>query len=73
MLDQGRIHQIQFEYGGTYIDARILLKDLFDFLIPYGYRLYKIYPNELRPIECYDQRLENFQYQNWVALKNERR
>ena len=70
MLNQGRIHRIQFEYGGTYIDARILLKDMFDLLTPYGYRLHKIYPNRLQPVERYDQRLENFQYQNWVALKN---
>lgn len=72
MLIKGRIHRIQFEYGGTYIDARILLKDMFDLLILYGYRLYKIYPNKLRSVERYAQQLENFQYQNWVALKNER-
>lgn len=69
MLEQGRIQRIQFEYGGTYIDARILLKDLFDLLLPYGYKLYKIYPNALRLVEGYDQCLENFQYANWVALR----
>jgi len=71
MLEQGRIQRIQFEYGGTYIDARILLKDLFDLLLSlYGYRLYKIYPNALRLIERYDQVLENFQYANWLAVKS---
>ena len=70
LFKEGRIRRIQFEYGGTYIDARILLKDMFDFLIPFGYRIYKMYPNYLRLFEQYDQRLENFQYQNLVALKS---
>ncbi|WP_295539483.1 FkbM family methyltransferase [uncultured Thiohalocapsa sp.] len=70
MLDQGRIEKIQFEYGGTFIDARILLKDIFDLLIPLGYRLYKIHPNRLAAAEGYEQRYENFQYQNFVALKH---
>lgn len=69
MLEQGRIERIQFEYGGTFIDARILLKDIFDFLTPFGYRLYKIHPSRLVAAERYEQRFENFQYQNWVALK----
>jgi FkbM family methyltransferase len=72
MLDAGRIQRIQFEYGGTFIDARVLLKDMFDLLVPYGYQIYKIYPNTLRRLECYDPRLENFQYQNLVAFKESR-
>lgn len=70
MLGRGLIQRIQFEYGGTYIDARILLKDMFDLLAKYRYRLYKIYPNSLRLIDRYDQCLENFQYSNWVALRD---
>ncbi len=69
MLEQGCIERIQFEYGGTFIDARILLKDIFGLLTPLGYRLYKIYPSRLAYAERYEQRFENFQYQNWVALR----
>ena len=69
MLKEGRIYRIQFEYGGTYIDARILLKDMFELLNNYHFHLYKIYPKELRFIERYHQRLESFQYSNWVAIK----
>ena len=69
MLSQGRIKRIQFEYGGTFIDARILLKDMFEFLTAYSYKFYKMYPEEIKLVERYEQRLENFQYQNWVALK----
>ncbi len=71
MLAQGKIKCIQFEYGGCNIDSRVLLKDLFDFLVPYGYAFYKIFPRELRRVRRYDQRLENFQYQNWVAATND--
>lgn len=69
MLTKGKIRRIQFEYGGTYIDARILLKDMFEMSTQYHYRMHKIFPHELRLIERYEQRLENFQYQNWVALR----
>jgi FkbM family methyltransferase len=68
MLSQSRIKRVQFEYGGTFIDARILLKDMFELLTVYNFTFYKIYPEKVKLIERYDQRLENFQYQNWVAL-----
>ena len=71
MLGRGAIAAIQFEYGGCNIDARVLLKDMFDFFGPLKYALYKIYPRELRYVARYDQRLENFQYQNWVAIRED--
>jgi FkbM family methyltransferase len=71
MLTQGNIKRIQFEYGGCNIDARVLLKDLFEFFEPYGYTFYKIYPRDLRRVPRYDQGLENFQYQNWAVVAND--
>lgn len=68
MLSQRRIKLIQFVYDGCNIDARVLLKDFFDLFNCCGYRLIKIFPDQLRWIAHYDQRLENFQYQNWVAI-----
>jgi FkbM family methyltransferase len=70
-LVQGQIKTIQFEYGGCNIDSRVLLKDIFEFFRPFAYNFYKIYPHELRKIQRYDQRLENFQYQNWVVMRAE--
>ena len=69
MLAHGSIKRIQFEYGGCNIDSRVLLKDLFDFFAPYGYLFYKIYPDKLQHVPRYDQRLENFQYQNWAVMR----
>jgi len=37
-------------------------------LYKFGYSLYKIYPKTLFRVDNYDQRLENFQYQNWVGV-----
>lgn len=67
LLNSRRIRYIQFEYGGTFIDSNILLKHLFELLLPLGYHFYKIMPATLRPVAQYDRRLENFQYQNWIA------
>lgn len=70
-LQAGNIKAIQFEYGGCNIDAMVLLKDMFEFFHSFEYSFFKIYPDGLRPIARYDQRLENFQYQNWAILRNE--
>jgi hypothetical protein len=67
MLSQGKIKGIQFKYGGCNIDSRVFLKDIFDFLLSFTYVFYKVFPRELRRVLRYDQRLENIQYQNWVA------
>jgi FkbM family methyltransferase len=67
LLEQTRIGMIQFEYGGCNIDSRALLKDFFELFEALDYDLYKVFPSELRRVAKYDQRLENFQYQNWVA------
>jgi FkbM family methyltransferase len=68
MLEDERIRIIQFEYGGANIDARVFLKDMVGFLSEFGYAFHKIYPRRLEKIEHYDQTLENFQYQNWIAV-----
>lgn len=67
-LEGGRVQLIQFEYGGTNIDSGVLLKDIFAFFASLPYRLFKVFPDHLRRVPRYDQRLENFQYQNWVAV-----
>ncbi len=68
LLAERRIDLIQFEYGGCNIDAGVLLKDFLALLLPLGYQLHKIHPKRLKHHPRYDQRLENFQYQNWAAL-----
>lgn len=67
-LHPGIITAIQFEYGGTYLDARIYLKDVYALLESKGYTLYKIYPGGLKP-RVYHPVMENFQYANYVAMR----
>lgn len=61
------IKAIQFEYGGTYIDARIYLKDIYTLLNSKGYEIYKIYPGKMR-LRKYHPSMENFQYSNFIAV-----
>jgi FkbM family methyltransferase len=67
-IKNGRINYIQFEYGGTYIDANILLKDIFKFFENKPYEIYKIMQKDLKKIDKYSQDLENFQYANFLAI-----
>jgi FkbM family methyltransferase len=72
MIRDGRIVAIQFEYGGTYIDARIWLRDVWDLVwrLNRAYRFYKLHPDGPRPIDSYRQTLETFQYSNWAIVKH---
>jgi FkbM family methyltransferase len=73
MFREGRIGCAQFEYNDTYIDARMQLKDIWEFMgqtaAEYGF--YKIYPRELRPIPEYKQQYETFRYSNWAVLRRD--
>jgi FkbM family methyltransferase len=59
---------VQFEYGGCNLDARVLLRDIFDFLAAVDYVPAKIMPEHVAVTKAYDVRLENFRFQNWLAL-----
>jgi len=69
LLAAGGVDYLQFEYGGAYIDARILLKDIFEFFAPLPYDLCKIFPRWVQKVERYVQQLETFQYQNWLIVR----
>ncbi len=71
-FEREAVRVAQFEYGGTYVDSRILLKDFYDFFVEMNYSFFLLYPNSVRPVLRYDQRLENFQYKNFlIVVKNE--
>jgi FkbM family methyltransferase len=68
MLEGRRIQTVQFEYGGCNIDSGVLLKDLVGFFDSLDYSLYKLFPEGPREVKRYDQRFEDFQYQNWALI-----
>lgn len=69
MLTGGRIAVLQFEYGGTWIDARAYLKDAFDFLLPRDYRVGRLHPRGIEWISSYHEQEETFRHANYVALR----
>jgi len=71
LLDSGKIKIIQFEYGGCNIDSGVFLKDIFNFFKNMSYSFYKIYPDYIGHVQRYDQRFDNFQYQNWLIARKD--
>ncbi len=69
MIGRGAIRLIQFEYGSSNVDSRDLLKDFFDFFAGKPYKLSKIHPEGFRHYPRYNVRLEDFQYQNWIVIR----
>lgn len=71
MLSEKRIKLIQFEYGYMNIESRIFLKDFYNFLLPKGYLLGKLYPNGVE-FRSYNYHMDDFKWSNYIAvLKSE--
>lgn len=70
-LAEGRIDVIQFEYNLASIAPRVLLKDFYEFLVPLGYEIGKVFPTyvEFRP---YDLHHEDFRGPNFLAVRRAR-
>lgn len=68
MLRKGLINAVQFEYGNNYVQARVFLKDIFDFAADLPYDLYRVMPDGLRTLPGYHTSLENFQYANYAMM-----
>lgn len=66
-LNYGFIDFIQFEYGGTNLDARTTLLDFYVLLENAGFKVCKIKPRKLEPRK-YESFMENFNYANYVAI-----
>lgn len=61
---------VQFEYGKFCIYSRTLMKDYFETFKKNGFDLYKIAPKHLIRYEKYTDSLDNFQHQNWIAVRS---
>jgi FkbM family methyltransferase len=65
-----KISVCQVEYGGTYIDAGVYLRDVFAFAHQVGYGVAKLLPRGLRLLDRYDQVLESFKYSNYLLYRD---
>lgn len=61
------VDYIQFEYGGANLDSKTTLLELYHFFEERDFVVCKMMPHFLLRAP-YDSRLENFQYQNFVAV-----
>jgi FkbM family methyltransferase len=66
MMNKGNIDFIQFEFGGTDIDARTFFQDFY-YLLHEKYKIYRILNNGLYPIHQYKQTQEIFLSSNYLA------
>lgn len=65
-LQKQRIDLIQFEYGGTYKDARTTLKSIYK-LLSKNYIICHIMPQGILPL-LFEDSLETYRYSNWLAI-----
>jgi FkbM family methyltransferase len=65
-----RVRFAQVEYGGTYIDARVLFKDVFAFAVEHGYSVYQLHPRGWRHYPQYDPNMENFRMKNFILARD---
>ncbi|WP_445176620.1 FkbM family methyltransferase [Microcoleus sp.] len=71
LLQKGKVDYIQFEYGGTFVDANITLKQVFEHLQKFRYTIFKIRPHALQALPEFLPEYENYEYSNFLAV-NER-
>ncbi len=62
-----RVSLVQFEYNHRWVYARHFLKDVFDLLVPLGYRIGKVTPRGVETYPGWDPELETFVEGNFVA------
>jgi len=68
LITRHKIPMIQFEYGGTYPDANITLKQVYEYLVSKGYAIFRIAPDGLIHIPLWRQELEDNHLSNWLAV-----
>jgi FkbM family methyltransferase len=71
LLRKGKIDYIQFKYGGTYIDSKKTLKQVFEYFQKLRYAIFKIQPDGLEYCHNFQPDYENYQWSIFLAV-NER-
>jgi len=67
MLKQQNIEVLQFEYNRRWIFNGAFLRDVFNVLSPWGYRIGKVTPYGVEFYESWDWELETFREGNYLA------
>ena len=67
-INNNSLDYIQFEYGGTWIDARRFLFEAFELLNGCNYEMYAMQSWGLLKVKDYSPEFEHFNYMNWLAV-----
>ena len=59
---------VQFEFGGTAIDAKTYFKDYWNFFQELNFSIYRYTPLGLLKINEYSEREELYEYMNYIAV-----
>jgi FkbM family methyltransferase len=62
------VKAVQFEFGGTAIDAKNHFRDYWNFFTELNFKLYRYTPSGLLRIESYSEREEIFEFMNYLAV-----
>ena len=68
LIANHQIRAIQFEYGGTYLDAKITLEQVMKFLTKNQYVIFRILPKGLLHISKWEPSMENYKLSNYIAI-----
>ncbi|MBU1349520.1 MAG: FkbM family methyltransferase [Patescibacteria group bacterium] len=66
LINHQLIGMIQFEYGGTFLDSRTTLRDVYNILSK-NYIISHVLPNGILPLP-YSNILETYRYSNWLVI-----
>jgi FkbM family methyltransferase len=66
-LSGERMDFVQFEYGGTYLDAHVSLREVYELFERAGFAVAKVMRHGL-DVRPYQPWMDNFQYANYVAI-----
>lgn len=66
-LSPALINVVQFEYGGTTLDAGASLRKIYALLMERGYAVGKLFPAAVE-LRVYSEWMEHFSYANYVAV-----
>lgn len=64
------VKAVQFEFGGTAIDARKYFRDYWNLFTGMNFSIYRYTPSGLMKIIEYSEKEERFEYMNYVAISN---
>lgn len=68
LLRRGQIDFLQFEYGGTFLDAGTSLRNVWSYLRRFGYRILRVEKGKFTEVKKFTDNAEDYRYSNYLAL-----